>query len=266
MISQALKERFQIKGRSGKQCRERWHNHLCPRVNKEMWSLEEEKVLFKYHSEYGNKWSCIAKHLPGRSDNSIKNHFYSTIRRNLRLLNKTRPEGSKVTGDLTEILKDAEVASCLLKPCEGPRKNTRKKDGNTYLEKRRSIRLQTKDEELSDNSKEKPAPIVCPSPTKYNTQKEDSVIGDLFTPSAFLSPLQSNALKTPGSFRVFKFPDELTVNPKNHSPEAMISPMSFRRSDSFGMEGLGLPSPASAFTFPSFSPKGNFNYFSPKNK
>ena len=57
---------YQFKNRSGKQCRERWHNHLDPNINKDYWSEKEENILFMKHIEYGNKWSDIAKFLPGR--------------------------------------------------------------------------------------------------------------------------------------------------------------------------------------------------------
>ncbi|CAF2119280.1 transcription factor MYB3R-4 [Brassica rapa] len=72
-----------LPGRIGKQCRERWHNHLNPAINKEAWTQEEELVLIRAHQVYGNRWAELTKFLPGRSDNGIKNHWHSSVKKKL---------------------------------------------------------------------------------------------------------------------------------------------------------------------------------------
>ncbi|KAF8688357.1 hypothetical protein HU200_042319 [Digitaria exilis] len=70
--------------RCGKSCRLRWTNYLRPDLKRGLLSEEEEKMVIDLHAELGNRWSKIASHLPGRTDNEIKNHWNTHIKKKLR--------------------------------------------------------------------------------------------------------------------------------------------------------------------------------------
>ncbi|KAH7859815.1 hypothetical protein Vadar_005788 [Vaccinium darrowii] len=70
--------------RCGKSCRLRWINYLRPDLKRGLLSEHEEQMVIDLHAQLGNRWSKIASHLPGRTDNEIKNHWNTHIKKKLK--------------------------------------------------------------------------------------------------------------------------------------------------------------------------------------
>jgi hypothetical protein len=103
-----------LPGRIGKQCRERWYNHLNPYIKKCSWSKEEEWILWILHRRMGNKWSVISKFIEGRTDNTIKNYWNSTMKKRCKELslefNEIVNSGFSVEAVENELLEKSRLA------------------------------------------------------------------------------------------------------------------------------------------------------------
>ncbi|KAB1210059.1 Myb-related protein Myb4 [Morella rubra] len=104
--------------RCGKSCRLRWMNYLRPNIKRGNYSKEEEDIIIKLHKEMGNRWSAIAAQLPGRTDNEIKNHWHTNLKKRSKQDSVTHEErhDSLIISPSEERQKRKEPKNSLLNP------------------------------------------------------------------------------------------------------------------------------------------------------
>ncbi|RWR94264.1 myb-related protein P-like protein [Cinnamomum micranthum f. kanehirae] len=115
--------------RCGKSCRLRWINYLRADLKRGNISPEEEELIIKLHSSYGNRWSLIAGHFPGRTDNEIKNYWNSHLSRRIHSFRRLNNDGAPIL-DVGNIVGGYKRKG-------GRTRRSAMKKNNTYLEVRR---------------------------------------------------------------------------------------------------------------------------------
>ncbi len=100
-----------IPGRSGKQCREHWNNSLNPDVKKGLWSSEEDFLIMVFYKKYDGSWKKIIPIFKNRTENSIKNRFFSQLRKIASSFIHSKEKKFSAKIKLDQLLQYLDIAS-----------------------------------------------------------------------------------------------------------------------------------------------------------
>ncbi|KAL4466953.1 hypothetical protein ABPG74_010550 [Tetrahymena malaccensis] len=131
--------------RQGKQCRERWNNHLDPNINRGPWHDKEDLQLLKLILDKGKKWSDVSKELKSnRTENNVKNRFNSIIKKEKQNIEETK-------GKAESNMPENELINILIK-----KYTTRISQGFTLNCKEED---QSRDQQAQDNNQKTESPL-----------------------------------------------------------------------------------------------------------
>ncbi|CAJ2640712.1 unnamed protein product [Trifolium pratense] len=207
--------------RCGKSCRLRWTNYLRPDLKRGLLSEYEEKMVIDLHAQLGNRWSKIASHLPGRTDNEIKNHWNTHIKKKLKKMG-IDPVTHKLLPNAIDQTK-----------CE---KQQQLQEQQNQQESSSPIEDDTKVENENDKNKE---------PQKQETSFESSTINEAKEQDQVMTPL-FDSLELMNEFLIEEVPiinsNEILVPcvPSSSSNTTSTSSSSNSNSSNF-LEDLLLP-------------------------